>query len=325
MAVFRPTADADYSAFARDRLCLANTFRPELVRLQSQGYEVAETPEGVFALTLVQITRSKIESLGLVAQALHQTKPGGLIIVDGSKTDGIESILKRCKSTLEIEQVVAKSHGKLFWMIRPTTLPEAITLWQDALAPSKNSAGFLTAPGMFSPDKVDAGSALLANHFDQRLKGNIADLGAGWGWLSAQALAKGNITSLDLFEAEKNALDVARVNITDTRAQFFWEDVRHLTSSTRYDAIICNPPFHQGRAAEPAIGLDFIRAAASLLKPSGKLWLVANRQLPYEAGLDQFFGHWKPLDETHHFKALLATKPLSGSSRTRRSNPVMSR
>jgi 16S rRNA (guanine1207-N2)-methyltransferase len=50
-----------------------------------------------------------------------------------------------------------------------------------------------------------------------------------------------------------------------------------------------NPPFHAGRAAEPAIGQGMILAAARALKPGGTLYLVANRQLPYEQVLAKEF------------------------------------
>ena len=54
----------------------------------------------------------------------------------------------------------------------------------------------------------------------------------------------------------------------------------------QYDVIVSNPPFHtQSRADRPDIGRRFIAVAAEALKPGGRLWLVANRHLPYEAVL----------------------------------------
>jgi 16S rRNA (guanine1207-N2)-methyltransferase len=50
-----------------------------------------------------------------------------------------------------------------------------------------------------------------------------------------------------------------------------------------------NPPFHAGRAAEPAIGQGMILAACRALKPGGRLYLVANRHLPYEQVLAKEF------------------------------------
>ena len=42
--------------------------------------------------------------------------------------------------------------------------------------------------GIFSADHIDPGSALLAEHLPKNLRGRVADLGAGWGFLSRAAL-----------------------------------------------------------------------------------------------------------------------------------------
>jgi 16S rRNA (guanine1207-N2)-methyltransferase len=325
IAVFRAKSGSDYSILPKDRTVLITSNRLQFDQLQAQGFEVADAAAGPFVLSIIEITRSKSETLGLIAAAFKETTPGGFIVVDGAKTDGIESVLKRCKSQAPIDHLVAKSHGKLFCMTRPDQTPPVINDWYSALALAPNRDKFATAAGMFSPEQIDKGSAMLAAHFDARIKGLVADLGAGWGWLTDAALKSGNITSIDLFEAEKTALDAAKLNIPDPRAQFFWADICTLQDKGKYDVVICNPPFHQSRAAEPAIGIDFIRKAAQILKPNGNLWLVANRQLPYEAALDQNFSHWKTLEETNIFKAVLATKPLSISARQRRANGVKPR
>jgi 16S rRNA (guanine1207-N2)-methyltransferase len=317
IAVFRADAALDYSAMPVERTVMINSDRTQYDRLDSLGFQVSKAAEVDCTASLVQITRSKAETLALIAKALAATRVGGVVIVDGAKTDGIESVLKQCKARLPIDGVVAKSHGKLFWMTRPKALPEGIVGLQSALVLTPNKDGFLTAAGMFSPAHLDQGSALLAAHFDGRIKGHVADFGAGWGWLAKQALTVGDVSKIDLFEAEQTALEAAAANVTDARAQFHWQDVRNLKVTTPYDHVICNPPFHQGRAAEPAIGVEFIHKAAELLKPKGMLWLVANRQLPYEAALDQNFSHWKYLEETNSFKAILASKPRSASARAK--------
>ena len=70
---------------------------------------------------------------------------------------------------------------------------------------------------------------------------------------------------------------------------FFWIDLLSEPVERRYDAIVMNPPFHRSRAAEPEIGAGMIRAAAKALKPGGRLFMVANRQLPYEPILSAAF------------------------------------
>ncbi|MBA3325767.1 MAG: methyltransferase, partial [Rhodobacteraceae bacterium] len=184
-----------------------------------------------------------------------------------------------------------------------------------AAAPARNAAGFVTEAGLFSADGPDPGSQRLAAAFDagagSRLKGRVADLGAGWGWLAHEALVRcPGISSIDLYEAEARALDAARCNVPDPRAAFHWADVRTLRrADPAHDAVIANPPFHAGRAAEPELGRAFVAAAARLLKPSGRFLMVANRQLPYEAALDAAFGRWEKLSENGAFKVIAAERP----------------
>ena len=68
-----------------------------------------------------------------------------------------------------------------------------------------------------------------------------------------------------------------------------------------------NPPFHEGRAADPHLGARFIRAAAGLLTGAGRLWMVANRHLPYEAALSELFADVQEIGGDNRFKVITAT------------------
>jgi 16S rRNA (guanine1207-N2)-methyltransferase len=118
-----------------------------------------------------------------------------------------------------------------------------------------------------------------------------------------------SIAAMDLIEAEYSALQAARANVDDPRARFFWADATAFEPEERYDAIISNPPFHTGRAADPALGQAFIAAAARMLKPTGQFFMVANRHLPYEATLKAHFGTGKLLAEIAGYKLYQAGKP----------------
>jgi len=77
----------------------------------------------------------------------------------------------------------------------------------------------------------------------------------------------------------------------------------------RYDVIVCNPPFHtHARADRPDIGRRFIAAAAQALQPGGRLWLVANRHLPYEQALGAGFDRVRIVIQQHGFKIVEARK-----------------
>jgi len=163
--------------------------------------------------------------------------------------------------------------------------------------------GFVTRPGVFSADGSDRGSVLLAAALPEKIKGHVADLGAGWGYLSRAILAHDGVKSLDLVEADREALDCARENITDPRAVFHWADATSFKPARPWDVVVMNPPFHTSRAADPELGAAFIRAAHRGLLPSGSLWLVANRHLPYDRILTPLFRNVEDIGAAYPIRA----------------------
>ncbi len=175
--------------------------------------------------------------------------------------------------------------------------------------PAPGPEGFVTTAGVFSADRIDRGSALLAAGLPDRLGRRVADLGAGWGYLSAEILKRPDVGELHLVEAEHAALECARRNIGDARARFHWADATRFTAPHPLDAVVMNPPFHTGRAANPGLGRAFVAAAARLLAPRGRLWMVANRHLPYEAALTLHFDEITGIGGDGGFKLLKAARP----------------
>jgi 16S rRNA (guanine1207-N2)-methyltransferase len=74
--------------------------------------------------------------------------------------------------------------------------------------------------------------------------------------------------------------------------------------------VVCNPPFHQARTADPALGADFIRAAAAMLQPGGVLWLVANRHLPYAPVLAGCFREVEDIGSDRSYRIVRASRPV---------------
>ncbi len=149
---------------------------------------------------------------------------------------------------------------------------------------------------------------LLADHLPADLSGRVADFCAGWGYLAARVADNDKITALDLYEADFASLEAARLNLAHTRPAlekgFFWTDLTSEKVERRYDAIVMNPPFHRGRAADPQIGRAMIRAAANALERRGQLIMVANAGLPYEVTLAAGFAAHGTLARENGFKVL---------------------
>lgn len=296
----------DLSVLPRERVRIVQGFRPDHDAWVARGYraapDFADQPEA--AAAIVFLPRARGAARDAVFQAAAHVVPGGPVWIDGQKTDGIDTMLKDLRARAPVSPPVAKAHGKVFRFDRPAS--DVFADWRATdLSPAP---GFVTRPGVFSADAVDRGSALLAATLPARLGRRVADFGAGWGWLSAQMLARGDIETLDLVEADHLALGCARRNIDDSRAVFHWADATRFRPAAPYDAIVTNPPFHTGRAAEPALGLAFIAAAAAVLAPAATLWLVANRHLPYEAALSQRFREVEEIGGDNGFKVLRAAR-----------------
>jgi len=301
IAVFRPRADMDLSALPQDRVQVIQGFRPDHDALAARGFDTGVAATGDFAAALVCATRSREETRALVAQAAAL---GGPVLVDGAKTDGIESLLRDIRKRAEVGEVVSKAHGKIFAFTGGDFAD-----WAGDPAGRELPGGFVTRAGVFSADGIDAGSQALARALPGSLSGHVADLGAGWGYLSRAILERKGVKELHLVEAEHAALDCARLNVTDARARFHWADATRWRPPAMLDAVVMNPPFHAARAADPGLGRAFIAAAAGMLKPSSKLWLVANRHLPYEAEVQARFGAVDELAGTGGFKLICAAKP----------------
>ncbi len=288
-----------------DQCAVVHGFAPEIANWTAQGVTVAEQIAESYAASLTALPRVRDHGRVLVAQAIRATVAGGLVLIDGQKTDGIEPLLKALRPHLACE-IVSKAHGKLLIARRPDSVPAAIAAWLE-LKPAA-PRGWHTALGGFSASAIDTGSAILAAHLPP-LSGKVVDLGAGWGFLSKAILAQPKVTSLALVEAEHAMLEAAQLNITDPRATFFWSDARTFGPRFGFDAVVMNPPFHTGRAADPDLGRAFILAAVRLLRPKGQLVLVANRHLPYETELAGAFAQVDSLVQDAGFKVIHARDP----------------
>ncbi|NDW43821.1 class I SAM-dependent methyltransferase [Ruegeria sp. PrR005] len=301
LSVLRPTPAQDLSALPEGAQ-VVQPFRPYHDHFARLGFDTVARSEAPCTDAVVFLPRAKAQARAMVADACRRAS--GVVVVDGAKTDGIDSLLKDIRKRVAVEGPLSKAHGKIFWF------RAGGADFSDWAAPEAQEVeGFRTAPGVFSADGIDPASALLLAALPKKPGKVIADLGAGWGYLSAGLLSREGVKAVHLVEADHAALDCARVNVTDPRAQFHWSDALTWKAPENIDTVVMNPPFHTGRAAEPELGQGFIAAAAKLLVASGQLWMVANRHLPYEAALSRHFAQVAEVAGNTRFKVLHASRP----------------
>jgi 16S rRNA (guanine1207-N2)-methyltransferase len=293
-------------------LHLVQGFRPHFRALETAGHKVTPNSEGTgFDGALVLAGRHRGQNEDGIAQAIERVVAGGLIVVAGSTDDGIASLRKRIGELAELDGHLPKYHGVVFWFQRPSDVSEAVRTLRSA--PGSIEGRFATAPGMFSHERVDAGSQLLVECLPQKAKGAAADFGAGWGYLAAKLAERTKgLVSVDLYEADHASLEAARRNLAGVVPPpafgFFWHDLAADKVERKYDLIVMNPPFHQGRAADPGIGQAMIKAASAALKPGGHLLMVSNRGLPYDQALKTGFKEVEELRNEGGFRVIAARR-----------------
>ena len=110
-----------------------------------------------------------------------------------------------------------------------------------------------------------------------------------------------------LVEIDRRAVEAARRNVPDPRASVLWADARDAALAD-LDFVVTNPPFHSEGVEDRGLGQAFIAAAARMLRRGGRLVLVANRHMPYEALLRERFRAVETLADEGGYKIIEARK-----------------
>ena len=288
-------------------LCCEQGSRPEFLNLKRSGCSVVSEFEKDIGSTgsIVLAGRNRKVNEANIVRAWNTCDEGGQIIVAGDKTAGIGSLRKWVSQKTEISDSFSKHHAVVFWFSKGQVQ------WEKPVL-AKEVDGYNLAEGMFSSDGPDKGSKLLIEYFDKRIGGPVADMGAGWGFLSNELLKRtAKVTELALYEADYLSLEAAKRNVKSDEGlipSFHWCDLTSEIKKKPYQWVIMNPPFHSARSADPELGKRFIQVAASTLPSGGRLVMVANRNLPYEDTLSKAFRHFKVLEERDGFKVIEAVK-----------------
>ena len=137
---------------------------------------------------------------------------------------------------------------------------------------------FTTDSGVFSPDRLDAGTRLLLAEAPALADGErrVLDLGCGWGPIACVASLRSPAAEVLAVDVNERALALtaqnAAANGADNVAVAHADDV---DPDRRFDRILCNPPIRIGK---PALH-DLLATWLDRLAPGGRAHLVVQRHL----------------------------------------------
>lgn len=266
---------------------------------------------------------SKHMTLALLALAHACLAPGGALYVAGARDRGVVSIAAEVERLFgnASTPVMRKGHRVVLATRREgppadtsalrgagdqTRLESVIVRGQPLVLAS--------APLVFAGGRLDSAAALLAMAIEVAPDDVVADLGCGAGvvGLAAARLATtGHVYLLDAsYAAIRTAAANAQRNGIANITALAGDGVGLLRAhDLRPNVIATNPPFHAGQVESRLVAQQFIAGAAERLAPGGRLYLVANRFLPYEPDLRQRFAEVREVAGDTRFKVLLAQTP----------------
>lgn len=291
-------------------------FKPEAVRLEQQGLKATPDIDDISGdqdVVLVLLPKNQIEAQGLIAHALKSLKNGGVLAVAAGNKAGGSRIAKRFKAFgIEDFQQETRNRARVVWAtidgydeqhVQQAILAAAVRRVCDEQYQSQ--------AGVYGWDKIDKGSALLAECLPEQGFKNGADFGCGYGYLSLAAQPKFDCKSWACIDADWRAVEACKANMDayGFEADYLWGDLTgDCVLAASLDIIVMNPPFHEGQKGKPEIGNAFISNASKALKRKGELWMVANNHLPYERALNDSFFTVEKIAERQGFKVYKAVK-----------------
>lgn len=297
---------------------LIQSFYPYAKELDKNNHKVIphfQSDHKDFDYIFAIMPKGKDESIQAIHQFINRLSQDGILYICASNNAGGKSLKKLLqKYDFTILGEDSKHKARVVWAKLSQIKDKDSNFYQQDIGlrqiPSTN---FYSMPGIFGWSKIDKGSEILASYLPEKSKGKAADFGCGYGYLSHHLLRKTKgIKSLDCIDAEYKALIACKENLKNNKIdiEFLWSDLTTANKSLneKYNLIIMNPPFHEGKKTDNDIGRSFIKTAYQALRPRGEIYMVANAHLPYDILLKETFFKISKLYEGKGFKIYHACK-----------------
>ena len=243
-----------------------------------------------------RVPRSKAQLQALLARLREWVKPGCPLLLGGMEkhlSRGQFELLEQNFGRSEFLPGVKKAR---IWRAYADKGLKGVS--EPGLASTRlpgHSLQLVSAPNVFSRDKLDIGTRFLLENYAQLPPAEqVADLACGNGVLGLAYLANHPNARLSFFDESFQAIESVRHNLAANfpqgEAEAHAGDGLKAIQSPCFDLILCNPPFHQQSTVSKDIALSLFKDAHRCLRPEGEFWVVANRHLGYHVTLKRLFG-----------------------------------
>ena len=173
-----------------------------------------------------------------------------------------------------------------------------------------NHFKFITDNGVFSKNHVDIATSFMLKTIYEEVKGDILDVGCGYGVIGIIVAKNSNVSSVTMLDVNHRALELTKRNSEKNKVS---DKIKIVESdgfekiNEKYDTIITNPPIRAGKSVIYRMYED----AKEHLKDGGVLYLVINKKHGAPSTitfLDSLFGNCEVLDKKNGFNVIKCVK-----------------
>ena len=168
---------------------------------------------------------------------------------------------------------------------------------------------FYSTWGLFSPEHIDEGTALLLNEIEVKRNNTSLDLGCGYGPIGLVLAKLSPGGTVHLIDKDFVAIDYAKKNAIANNAPnckiYLSNGFSHVPKDLRFDLIASNLPAKSSKELYWILFND----ARQHLKPGGKFYVVTISGLKefIKRNFQETFGNYKKLKQGKTYTAAMAT------------------
>lgn len=286
--------------------------RPQPSTTASSRVARSASAQDAYDVAIINAPKGREVGRRLIRSAICALKVGGRLYIGGANRGGVKSLIDDAREFVgEMNVIKIKAAHRVAMGVRGEALDlnDESEFTEHTATVRDQTWRYASSPGVFAWDRLDDGSRALIETMQLKPTDTVLDLGCGSGLIGlvASALA-GRVVSVDAsalaVEATRRTYEINRV----LKAEVLISDCGSAVFDRTFDVVVTNPPFHQGVGTEYAVARQFVSDAARVLKPSGTLWLVANRFLRYEREMADRFAEVRVAYEDNRFRVLAAVK-----------------
>ncbi|MEX1310888.1 MAG: methyltransferase [Candidatus Sulfomarinibacteraceae bacterium] len=249
---------------------------------------------GPYRQAVVHLQKGRAATEEGLAEAWDRLAPGGRLLLVGGNDLGIKSAVKRLAGELGAPAEIAANRARArvaCWRREGETAPVRPFVASVRVVTADDRFELRSAPGVFSADAVDPGTALLLEHLEHLdPPTTVFDPGCGLGVLGLSALRRWPGSRALLADVDHRAVacaagSAADLGLEDRVEISWWDATGDPAPSITCDLALVNPPFHSGVPVDLQPARAIFRVLDAILDRGGRALVVANRTLPWERDL----------------------------------------